>query len=85
MKKAKKISKSDLPSLYEDPRKKLILRYLLSPESMTDKDITFDRTNLTGHAFEQRCVNTGEKEVIPYDWALKSVGYKSLPLQGVPF
>ncbi len=40
---------------------------------------------LEGAAEAQRAVPTGETEVLPAGLVLKSIGYKTLPLPGVPF
>jgi adrenodoxin-NADP+ reductase len=47
--------------------------------------VRFAVNRLEGAAEMQRAVATGETEVIPAGLVLKSIGYKSLPLPGVPF
>lgn len=74
-------------------RRQLRLRFLLNPSaclpSASDPGavggMEFDITALEGAAEAQKAVPTGKKEVIPAGLVLKSIGYKSVPLPGVPF
>ena len=69
------------------------LRFLLSPveflPSSTDPQqvgaVRFERTKLEGELGVQRAWSTGEFEELPCDLVLKSIGYKSHPLPGLPF
>lgn len=75
-------------------KKKLILRFLLSPSKflLTDdeksvKALEFLPQNLVGEVNEQRAVNndTLDPVRIESDVVIKSIGYASTPLAGVPF
>ena len=44
-----------------------------------------ERTRLEGEPNAQRAVSTGEAERISCELVLRSIGYKSTPLEGVPF
>ncbi|OQR83777.1 NADPH:adrenodoxin oxidoreductase [Achlya hypogyna] len=69
------------------------IRFLLSPvEFLPDaKDptrvgaIKVEVNQLSGEAFAQKASGTGEFEVIPCGLVLRSIGYKSTPLEHVPF
>ncbi len=71
----------------------LTLRFLLSPvaclpapgASSTLGALQLERTRLEGPADKQRAVGTGEHVTIPAGLVLKSIGYKSLPIPGLPF
>ena len=50
--------------------------------------VRLERTALAPGAVpggEQRALGTGEYETIPADIVLKSIGYRSVPLEGAPF
>jgi adrenodoxin-NADP+ reductase len=84
-----KISKNELNA----NSKELHLRFLLNPsEFVEDKEIhgavgglVCDSTSLSGPAEDQKALPTGEKEFIPAGMILRSIGYKSTPIEGVPF
>eukprot|EP01041_Mallomonas_annulata_P002098 gene2098-4103_t len=67
------------------------LRFLLAPVKILGDNkgrvsgVEFERTTLTGEASKQRAEGTGVKEIIPCELVLKSVGYSSVPIEGVPF
>jgi len=65
--------------------RRLELRFWLRPvEILGDTCVTgvrFERTQLV----DGRVTGTGEYETIPADLVLRSVGYRSVPLPGVPF
>jgi adrenodoxin-NADP+ reductase len=73
--------------------KQLFLRFLLQPHSClpsaTDAksvgSFDFDVTALEGEAEKQSAKVSGKKETIKAGMVLKSIGYKSMPLPGVPF
>mmetsp|Transcript_3003 Transcript_3003/g.3566 ORF Transcript_3003/g.3566 Transcript_3003/m.3566 type:complete len:467 (-) Transcript_3003:1040-2440(-) len=75
----------------EKRKEKMIeLRFLLSPVEIFGEDgkvskVAFERNALAGDAFQQRPNATGE--VVDFDCSLllRSIGYKSVPLPGVPF
>lgn len=70
------------------------IRFLASPaEIVPDKDdptsvggVIVEKTRLEGEPNKQRAVGTGEFEEIPCGLVLRSIGYKSLPIEtSVPF
>ena len=69
------------------------MRFLLSPVACKPSSgdfgsvgsFEFERVRLEGPAEKQRAVGTGHFETIPAGLVLKSIGYKSLPMPGVPF
>ena len=71
----------------------LALRFLLSPTACTAAPgrpgalgaLVLERTRLEGAADKQRAVGTGESVTLPAGLLLKSIGYKSLPIPGLPF
>ena len=73
--------------------RQLFLRFLLQPHSClpsaTDAksvgSFAFDVTALEGEADKQSAKVSGKKETIQAGLVLKSIGYKSMPLPGVPF
>ena len=73
--------------------KTIKIRFLLSPTEIlpspthpsTAGSIVFAKNRLEGEAHRQCAVSTGETEHLPCELILKSVGYKSQPVGGVPF
>lgn len=73
--------------------KRVHFRYLLNPvEFKADPEqpgrvgsVVLERTELTGDAGKQRVKNTGEHMEIPACLVLTSIGYRSVPMPGVPF
>lgn len=69
------------------------LRFLTSPVELIassehpDKigGLVFEKTKLEGEAGSQSAKGTGERDIIPCGLVLKSIGYKSQALPGVPF
>ena len=74
-------------------RREVILRFLLSPSKLIadSNDSTkigsfeLDVTTLEGEPEKQSARSTGKKEVIRAGMVLRSIGYKSESLPGVPF
>jgi NADPH-dependent glutamate synthase beta subunit-like oxidoreductase len=70
-----------------------VLRFLLSPSRLVADAadagavgaVEFDVTRLEGAAEKQSAVATGEKELVRAGMVLRSIGYKSEPIAGVPF
>jgi ferredoxin--NADP+ reductase len=66
--------------------RRLTIRFWLRPTELlgTDKvtGLTLERTRLDAHG---RMVGTGELETLDAQLVLRSVGYQSVPLAGVPF
>ncbi|PRP89439.1 putative NADPH:adrenodoxin oxidoreductase [Planoprotostelium fungivorum] len=70
--------------------RQVFVRFLKSPaefkmEGGRVKAVLCNETRLEGKEGKQRAVNTGNSEEIPADIVFRSIGYKSLPLEGVPF
>jgi len=74
-------------------RRQLVLRFLLSPSRLIADAadpaavgaVEFDVNRLEGPAEKQSAVATGEKETVRAGMVLRSIGYKSEPIAGVPF
>ena len=73
----------------QDPsHKKIFLRYFLSPTNVSDQNnVEFERTVLQGDAYFQKCIPSVPEEKINLksDLWLKSVGYRSIPIENIPF
>eukprot|EP00808_Paulinella_micropora_P019134 g60555.t1 len=74
--------------------KNIHLRFFLAPKEFLEDPgrpghlgaVRFERTRLEGDLNKSvRAVGTGESLTLPARWALKSVGFKSLCMPGVPF
>lgn len=87
-----------LMGLLDTPKKSNIgdkswhLKFLRSPvEILTNNDnhsvkgIRYEINQLEGPIEKQRAVGTGEFEVQECGLVLRSIGYKSLPMDGIPF
>ncbi|WP_262403507.1 FAD-dependent oxidoreductase [Actinomadura sp. CNU-125] len=61
--------------------RRIVLRYLASPERITDEGVEFARTELV----DGRAVPTGESEVVAAGLVLSSIGYRGRPVPGLPF
>ncbi|NBV41833.1 NADP oxidoreductase [bacterium] len=69
--------------------KTIYIRFLESPvEILGDNFVTglkVEKNRLTGEPGSQKAVGTGEFETIPCGLVFKSIGYKGVPLPGLPF
>ncbi len=79
-------------ALQHSKSRTLSLRFLLSPKACLPAQgaagvggVQLERNRLEGAPEAQKAVGTGEVEVIPAGLVLKSIGYKSLPITGLPF
>ncbi|MBO0785283.1 MAG: FAD-dependent oxidoreductase [Actinobacteria bacterium] len=67
-------------------RRKLAVRFWLRPVRIEGagqvSGLTVERTRLTE---DGKLTGTGEEETLPVQWVLRSVGYQSVPLAGLPF
>lgn len=67
----------------------LKIRFFKSPVELIGSDrvesVTLERNALTGEAGHQRARGTGETEELPCGLFFRSVGYRGVPLPGVPF
>ncbi|WP_027500859.1 FAD-dependent oxidoreductase [Rhodococcus sp. UNC363MFTsu5.1] len=71
-------------------RRRISLRYLLSPTAISGDDrvtgVEFDRNALTvGEDGSVRVESTGETERLEAGLVLTSIGYRGVPIAGVPF
>ena len=70
-------------------RKKFIVHFLKSPVELIGdkkvKKIVLEKNKLTGEAGKQKATGTGEKEELRCDILFRSVGYRGIPIKGVPF
>jgi adrenodoxin-NADP+ reductase len=82
------------PSLPHSTTKHIYARFLMKPVEIQVEveggerrptGVVFEKTRLEGPPFQQSAVGTGEYIVIPCQLVLKSVGYRSVPITGVPF
>lgn len=95
--KAKKISRDQLadatsrsPSRRADGKKNLFLHYFQSPKELKGHNgkletVVLEKTRLEGAANEQKAVLTGSLSELHCDILFKSIGYKTLPIDGVPY
>jgi ferredoxin--NADP+ reductase len=69
--------------------RRIVLRFFASPLEILGSDrvegVRIARTELVEEDGRQRAVMTGEEETIPAQLVFRSVGYRGLPLPGVPF
>jgi hypothetical protein len=77
---------------FYDYRTKLRLRFLMSPKELIGENwlthVTFNKNKLVGEIGHQRVEideENFEVETLPCQLLLKAVGYKSLPLENIPF
>lgn len=65
------------------------IRFLLTPVRVEGRHrverIVLRRNRLVGPPFEQRAVPTDEEITLPCDLLITSIGYRSVPMLGVPF
>ena len=69
--------------------KRIVLRFLASPIEIQGgekvENIVIGRNELVDQDGTLKARDTGEREVLPCDLVLRSVGYTGVPLRGVPF
>ncbi|KAL6056672.1 NADPH-adrenodoxin reductase [Balamuthia mandrillaris] len=71
--------------------RKVVLHYLKTPTRfLMDSNgklagLELERNRLEGEAGDQRAVSTGEKEILPCGIAFRSIGYRSVGIEGLPF
>ncbi len=83
------LSKSQAGEFANKPRK-LHLMFFQSPvalegDSGSVEHVILERNALSGEAGQQRARGTGEKTSLDSGIFFRSVGYRGLPMQGVPF
>lgn len=77
----------------EGAEKDLNLKFFLSPKAFLPSSadhsrvgaVVLQRTRLEGEGSAQRAVSTGEEVTVPCQLVLKSIGYKSAAMPGLPF
>lgn len=70
-------------------RKRYHIHFFESPKELKGETrverIVLERNKLDGAPFQQRAIGTGEMREIPCDILFRSVGYRGVPIEGVPF
>ena len=70
-------------------RRKVVLRFLLSPVKITGdarvESIILEKNTLKGVPFRQEAKGTGEVIEQPCGLVFASIGYRAMPMPGVPF
>jgi ferredoxin--NADP+ reductase len=70
-------------------RKRIVLRYLAAPTAILGSDrvagVSLERNALSADGDRVAIVPTGESEVLDAGLVLTSIGYKGIPLDGLPF
>ncbi|WP_081639864.1 FAD-dependent oxidoreductase [Actinomadura flavalba] len=74
----------DLPE-QDGTRRRIVLRYLLTPERVTDTGVAFVQNELVDEAGVARAVPTDRTEHIEAGLVLSSIGYKGRPVADLPF
>mgnify|MGYP002632166865 CR=1 FL=1 len=69
--------------------RRLIFRFLASPVELKGTDrletVVLEKNALEGEAFKQKCRGTGELDEVPAGLIFRSIGYRGIPIEGVPF
>jgi len=70
-------------------KKKFVCHFLKSPVELKGagkvEKVVLEKNKLTGDAGKQKAAGTGEKEEMKCDLFFRSVGYRGIPIEGVPF
>ena len=71
-------------------RKTIHIMFYLSPTEIIEennkiKELTLEKNKLSGNAGEQKALSTGEKIKLKCDILFRSIGYRGVPLENVPF
>jgi ferredoxin--NADP+ reductase len=76
-------------SRQDNAARTLGMRFLLTPVRVEGthriERLVLRRTRLDGPPFEQRAVPTDDEITLPCDLLITSIGYRSVPIPGVPF
>lgn len=72
------------------PKKSIEIRFFESPVKIIETDgivsgIELEKNQLTGPAFSQKAIGTGQTITIPCGMVLRSVGYFGVPIPDLPF
>lgn len=69
--------------------KKVIFKFLLSPVRIEGdgkvETLVLEQNALSGEPFKTKCRGTGETEELKCDLVFRSIGYRGIPMPGVPF
>ena len=69
--------------------RRIFLHFLLSPVEIHGdvgvRRLVLEHNRLAGEPGKQKAVGTGERETLPCGLLFRSIGYRGLPLDGVPF
>ncbi len=82
---------NDFAQLADDPGKsrRCLFRFLLSPVELVGDDqlqqVLLEKNSLSGDAFQQSARGTGENVTIDTGILFRSIGYRGVPIAGVPF
>jgi ferredoxin--NADP+ reductase len=73
----------------EGKRKRIVLRFLASPVEILGENkveaVVIGRNELVGEGAALRAKDTGERETLEAGLVLRSVGYRGIPVDGLPF
>ncbi|MFM1919354.1 MAG: hypothetical protein RLZZ303_988 [Candidatus Hydrogenedentota bacterium] len=76
----------------QDPAKprRMVFKFLRSPVELRGdgrlQEMVMEKNRLEGsEPFKQKAIGTGEMETLPCGLVFRSIGYKGLPLPGIPF
>lgn len=71
--------------------RRIVLRFLASPKELLGDahgrvtEAVVERNELSGPPDQARARGTGETEVLPANLVIRSIGYRAVPLPGLPF
>jgi ferredoxin--NADP+ reductase len=69
--------------------RRLVIEFYRSPKEIRGQnraqEVLVERNALSGEAGAQRAVGTGRTETVPCGALFRSVGYRGIPIDGVPF
>lgn len=72
-----------------DKQRRLHIMFFNSPIELRGngavEEVILERNQLSGEAGKQKSRGTGETQVLPAGLVFRSVGYRGLPMEGVPF
>lgn len=72
-------------------RRRIVLRFLASPRELRANaagrvaEVVVERNQLVGPPGQERARGTGETELLPAGLVIRSIGYRAVPLPGLPF
>ncbi len=70
-------------------KRRLLIQFYRSPKELLGKDrlesVLIERNELTGEAGRQKARGTGATETVPCGVLFRSVGYRGVAIEGIPF